>query len=301
VDVSKIVPVPGWGEGFMFGLYNKLGLTDYSSTRIPIGDPNLLKESTTRDIEQQGLISKISFKLETSYEQKYIGGLDPTAALMNIIQNLLRMGTSDMAFLGKLGNKYVQMLKTANNDPTNPSGWVTLIVSIVSGVIDTLKQSIKDAGDSLKTFMGANQPPTTTTGTTPPKPPEGDEAKKADGQKKLNILTNTLDALDGLIRSVLASTVARYQYPIRGAIAQMTGESSTPWHLTIGNPYAPILSMNNIIVKDVNIKAPNQLSFNDMPKNLNVTIDISQGRSLGKQEIMKIIGVEYQRKYKKVK
>ena len=102
-----------------------------------------------------------------------------------------------------------------------------------------------------------------------------------------------------MVKSILASTLARYKWPLRGSIAMFTGDPSTPWHLTIGNPYAPLLSMNNIWVKSVGITEGKDMGFNDMPRIMEVKITMEAGRSLGKQEIYSLFGVRYKRQYNK--
>ena len=88
---------------------------------------------------------------------------------------------------------------------------------------------------------------------------------------------------------------------MRGSIAMLTGEASTPWHLSIGNPYSPFFSMNNVYVNDVNVSFSGDLSYNDMPKYLNAKVSMKQGRNMGKNEIYDMFGIKYQRTYKKLK
>lgn len=304
IDFGKMLPVPGWGEGFMFGIYNKLGLTNYDNNNIPVGDPNLLKESITRDVTTQGLESSLNFKLETMYEQKYIGGVDQNVAFMDILSNLTQMGTSDMRYLGKLGNDWIEKLKTANNDPSNPTGWAALIVGVTSDIIDILQNTLDKASNVLNVERNAIKSENTQTGTGEAESTGGeDDAEKSTNpvaQIKSGVLLKALDLITSITSTILASTVARKKWAIRGAIGQMTGEATTPWHLTIGNPYAPLLSMNNIYVKNVNVKFKSEMAVNDMPKFIDVSIELEQGRNLGKQELNRLFGVEYQRKYKKI-
>ena len=99
------------------------------------------------------------------------------------------------------------------------------------------------------------------------------------------------------INGILKSTLSRYLWDIKGAINQATGANNTPWHLTIGNPYSPILSMNNIKVSNVEIKLGSELLYNDLPKFIYATISIDQARNLGKQEMLRMFGVKYKRDY----
>ena len=63
----------------------------------------------------------------------------------------------------------------------------------------------------------------------------------------------------------------------------------TPWHITIGNPSAPILSMNQIKVDSVQVKFGSELLFNDLPKYIYATVSVSNSRVLGRQELMRFL------------
>lgn len=288
INLNELVPIPGWGEGFMFGLLRKMGLTDYSATNIPFGDPNLLQEGITRKYKGQGLMSSFNFVLETVYEQKYIGGIDAGAAANDIIENAMTMGTSNIRYMGKPGNKLSKALRDANNNPSNPDGWKNLIISTVSTVVSALSGVISNTIDSFSTDDSESSDP------------ETEQKKKSKEAETMEANVQKLGIVQTLISSVLASTIARYQWPIRGALNQLTGEAATPWHLTIGNPNAPLLSMNNIKVSTLDVTLGNEMAYNDMPKYTTIKATIEQGRNLGKQEIESMFGVVYKREYKKI-
>lgn len=103
--------------------------------------------------------------------------------------------------------------------------------------------------------------------------------------------------ITGFLNDILASTISRYEWPMKGAIAQATGMNMTPWHLTIGNPKAPIISMNYIKVDSVEIKLSGDLFYNDLPRYITATISISNARPFGKQEILKFFGNTFIREY----
>jgi hypothetical protein len=294
VDITAIIPIPGWGLGFLFGILNEMGLTNYNQNRLPIGDPNLLKEALTRPHESFGLESDFSFDLETVYEQKYISGIDPTVSSMEILNNLLAMGTSDTHFLGKIGSKYVEKLKKANNNPTDGAAWASLISDVVVGFVSALKRTISSSIKEFTTILN-NQNPT--------QKPDGASVTGSTAVQRLeqqkNISGAVFDFGNRIVSSILASTIARYQWPLRGSISMFTGEATTPWHLTIGNPYAPLLSMNNIHVKNVAVTMGKDMGVNDMPRTMEVKVQMRQGRNLGKQEIFSFFGVSYKRQYSK--
>ena len=317
IDIANIIPIPGWGLGFLFGILNKMGLTNYNRTNLPIGDPNILMEAITRPHETFGLESGFDFDLETTYEQKYIAGIDPTVSSMSVLENLLTMGTSDTKVIGKKGSTFEKLLKQANENPTNGSGWAALAGYVVKSFVSALGETIaKDAKD-IVTFMkgmGIKQKGTE----------EEAQSNETEKEKKPKVETNATDeekqglldnAAEGvileignkftellksdLITTILASTLAKYKWPLRGSISMFTGDPNTPWHLTIGNPYAPLLSMNNVHVKSIVVTESSEMGYNDIPKFKTVKIGMSQGRNMGKNEIYKLFGVRYKRRYNK--
>lgn len=365
IDVANIFPIPGWGQGFLFGMMNNMGMTDYTSKTLPLGDANLLQEGVTRQSQGQSLMSNFSFTLDTCYELKYVDGVDPTAVFHNIMQNLLEMGTSNMNFLFKGGSSITGLMKFVDNPDVG--GLITVVQGFVNRIIKNLKETIttytskinkkikgitdKDAkvNDKLaeknvdKNAVQTNKENYDNTvanmksgsfikvgnnKATEVSQTDIDNAKKriADRKKseelkgeknslaqqaaeKLDVWKNSINTLGATekmlnfitdsINTVLASTIGRYKWPIRGAINQSTGMVVTPWHLTIGNPYSPVISMNNIKVDNVEITLGKEMMFNDLPKYINVSIKISQARNMGKQEILRMFGVTYKRQYSK--
>jgi hypothetical protein len=288
VDITAIAPIPGWGLGFLFGIMNQMGLTSYNKFNLPIGDPDLLKEAITRPHESFGLQSEFTIDLETVYEQKYVSGIDSTVSMMEILNNLLTIGTSDVKFLGIGGGKLLKELRAANENPTNGAGWAKLTGDVVRSFTNALKTSITNMKDDFKDIFESKAANTkVASGST--------ETEKFD-QKK-GFATALLGSK--IVQTILASTVARYQWPLRGSISMFTGDPSTPWHLSIGNPYAPLLSMNNVYTRSVAVTYGKDMGLNDIPRTVEVKIQMKQGRNLGKQEIFSYFGVRYKRYYNK--
>ena len=284
LNLKAGMSVPGWSQGILFGMLNAMGLSsDYSAENVPTGDPNVLRISKVREITQQGLKSDLNFKLETCYEQKYINGIDPGQAFLDITTNLLKMGTSDQKFVINANNAMVQSLvKKLNSPSTSLKGWYDLIVEFITAFItsiNTFFESIKDIGAETRE---QDNPGSTT----------------ADIG---SFLTSSLNTIVGASQVILNGTVSKYRWPLKGSIALMTGLPTTPWHLTIGNPYSPIVNLSNIHVSEVSTKFSNDLGFNDLPVRIDVNITASLGRPLGKQEIERLFNNGYKRIYAKTR
>ena len=117
---------------------------------------------------------------------------------------------------------------------------------------------------------------------------------KAEGSLKI-----IAGVLMPLLDSILASTISIYRFKLRGSLELMVGgkDSSTPWYLTIGNPYSPWIATNHIIVKSASVDTSPDLGFNDQPQWLKVTFNCQFSRSLGKQELMRMFNNSFRRTY----
>lgn len=328
LGMDSILPVPGWLAGTLFGILRSVGLVS-PDTKAPFGDPNVLRESITREHEDVGHKSSFKISFDTVYEQKYIGDVDITSSTMNILQNLLTMGTSDIRFIGAVNSSILKDLRAANNNPTNPDAWIRLIKTIFGKIVDSIVKLIPEqievevevepqpflplsiGNDETKEEEDLSKDNNTTDNDTikgvdnQPKTETRMEYKSDDEKKRAEIIekqTSLLnDVLSGtLVKGILSSTVAKYVWPMRGSIAMLTGEAATPWHLTIGNPYAPLLSINNVKVNNVDVTFTGEMQYNDIPKYIKVNLDLDQGRNMGKNEILDSIGIEYQRKYNQI-
>ena len=368
IKTEMFIPVPGWSQGFLFGMLHTMGLTDYTSTNVPTGDPNVLRTSVMREVEQQSVMSEFKISLETTYEQKYIRDVDPGLSFQDIISNLLRAGTSDMKFVINSGSGAFQEFVSAVNSDAKGSAdkWLTFGKDMIDVFMVTIKDFFNGVGDETsKAFFGSgsnlnkNLQDVNKTDAANNTANQGNnaalQAEKDDKINKINsqfnndikiknkeqarqaaiskiendpkyaslkpqgqtsnqdakqaysygnVMTSASstfngisNAVGGIIDIVLAGSVYRYRWPLRGSIGVMSGLNTTPWHLTVGNPFSPILNIGNIVVEDVKLDFSNELGFNDMPKSVKATFQLKLGRDLGKQEIERMFNNQYGRIY----
>jgi hypothetical protein len=294
LKLPAMMSVPGWSQGILFGMLKAMKLTeDYNATNVPTGDPNVLRVAKMREVNNQGLQSKINLTLETCYEQKYINGIDPGMAMMDILSNLFKMGTSDQRFVLTGNSPLVQQfIGNIQSSSQNIDAWMSFIKELIKAFLGGVTEFIND----LKS----------TTAEVPPEGNAGSDTKDNQKEKNTTLGTATADpsAISGMGNLVagmgsvlLAVTIAKYRWPLKGSIALMTGINTTPWHLTIGNPYSPIINIGNIVVGGVDVKLSNDLGFNDMPARIDVSIIADFGRPLGKQELEKMFNNGYKRVY----
>jgi hypothetical protein len=305
IKTETFMPIPAWSQGFLFGMLHEMKLTaDYDSKNVPTGDPNVLRKGTMRDVESQSLLSELKITFETSYEQKYISDVDPGLAFQDIISNLVRMGTSDQKFVINPNSVDFRSFVAAVNSEAQGSTdqWITFGKYIVKAFMSAVSNFFKGVGkagkeyaetfDKLKDENYILQ--------------QNKSEEQKNGVKTIigpnvlevsEIVNNSLKILKSFGDTLLAGSVYRYRWPLKGSMGVMSGLNTTPWHLTVGNPFSPILNIGNIVVSSVDLKFSNEMGFNDMPKRVNVNIDIKFGRDLGKQEIEKMFNNQYGRIY----
>ncbi len=270
INIEKTITSPSWSEGFIYQFLVQMGLAseDVGLDKLSTNDPNFLRESSRRDIDGQSLKSTFNIDIKTSYEQKYINGIDPGSAFLDIFNNILQMGTSDMKFILS-GDKVSGIAKAIigggiqegdNRSEEYIKQWSIQIQSLIETFINTIDNML------------------------------GTVKEKAKNKELMEEIKRTAAGL-------LAGLILKYRWPLRGSLGIMTGIPTTPWHLTIGNPFNPIISMSNLLVDDVTIGWGNEIGFNDMPTIINVSVGLSLARSLGKNEIIEIFNNAYGRNY----
>jgi hypothetical protein len=296
LKLPAMMSVPGWSQGILFGMLKAMKLTDdFDSKNPPTGNPNILRIAKMRDIANQALQSRLNMTLETCYEQKYINGIDPGLAMMDILSNLFKMGTSDQKFILSNSPMLQEFVSNLNNNGANYEAWIPLMTKMVNAFVEGVTNFI----DEMKKTSTAD-----VTGT------EGSSTGTADDQKAktdsfqtaipdANTINSMGSFLKGVANSLLAGTISKYRWPLKGSIGMMSGINTTPWHLTIGNPYSPIINIGNIVVGSVDVKLSNELGFNDMPARIDVAVNVEFGRPLGKQELEKMFNNGYKRVYSK--
>jgi hypothetical protein len=258
------------------------GITN--SKENPVGDPDVLHEAAIRKTGAMeagngynGLDSRYEIKFQTEYEQKYIAGVDPGVAMLDIIGNAIRMGTSDSKFVMTGGaTNHLRELTTLMAQGRT-SEVIARAIDAIKGVLSNvagLMSSIMDEviGTAASYIEQAQEEGLKKTG----------EQVYADSK---SAFTKVFTTLVNEMNQLVAITVRKYQWPLRGALAAMSGTLTAPWHITMGNPKAPWFSSGNLICNSLELNFGNELGFNDMPTTLKVTADLVPGRNLGGQEI----------------
>lgn len=256
------VPFSGFSEGLQYELLKGLGLTDKGLENVPSGNPNLIQESKKRglvgDSGGSAMTTRIDINFETTYEQKFIGGNDPTLVYLDIINNILRFGGSESNFYinGKGGDLMRDFLNKFRKGQ-----WIQAMSVIVGSIIDLMSNIVQKLFTAIKEITSAVA-----------------SISQEGGDPISSIVTDAFSAIG-------SSVISKYRVQIGGIISSLTGESSTPWHVTIGNPKSPIFSTGDMYTQNVTIELGEVLAFNDLPSKITVSCTLTNARSMGIQEI----------------
>lgn len=253
-DVAQsAIPLPGFAQGLQFHILKELGLTDADLNNLPEGNPNIINQAQIRTLGGgDGLTSKISVEFESTYEQKFINNIDPELMFLDIIGNALRFGTSKSEFIitGKATGKIREFFnKFASGD------WVGALTIVIDTVIEASKKFLAEIGKGIQNVVS-------------------------------NVADGGIAAAFGDIGKFLAGPVlSKFRIKMGGVIAAMSGEPSTPWHVTVGNPKKPIFSSGDMLVTNVNIDFGSVLAFNDLPSTITIKFTMEGARNYGLQEV----------------
>lgn len=282
--VFKMFPMGGIAEAlettvtnYLLGDESREG-TNFSYDNLPMGNPNFMGESSYR--KMNSIRSEISIPIKAVYEMKFINGIDPSIAYMDILQNLLRFSSSQSVFYisqagGEKVNSFFNKFKEGKWSEAI-SIIVDSIIVAVGKVIGDFKSVISDLKDGVKSAFG------------------GDGGGEESGAKSA-----LMQKLSGLTSFIGSSALARYRIEFSRVIPSIMGSSSAPWHVTIGNPKNPFFSSGDMVVEGGKITMGNTLGFNDIPTRLEFEFTIKSARNLGIQEIFDKFNVGAGRQYQR--
>jgi hypothetical protein len=286
---ANVLPLPGFTEIFQRAFLAKIGLLEEGAeNQIPAGNPNLVKEAKVRKTigyseAGSGLTAKVTIKMTCEYELKFIAGIDPTIVWMDIIGMIVRFGTSESSNYGLSQGVAAKLARWAANP-------YTLISDVVSGIKNAISSARKALEDAVTAVYNAatDAAKNLSDGST-----SGDEkeisekaAAEAAASEAKDTGFNLIAKLVDIGESVIKAAVMKYRVEVMGIVNALTGNPSTPWHITIGNPMRPVFCSGDMLTTNVVLKLGPNLAFNDLPSSIIAEFELTNARNLGMQEIM---------------
>jgi len=240
---------------------------------------------------------KLTFNQEITLTFRYVlrsyANINPKSAFLDLLANILvvtyRRGSfwgGETKIYGPQGNNSVY--KTA--DAFIDKAWDKLggiwtkvmngdfnLQELQGWISNAANAVINKAADNSATVMGLKNGEGVTNENV-----KQDVQKGAKAIEKANKKNGWTDALKGMLKNQLGRP-AMY-----ATNSLLSGEPVGPWHLTIGNPRNPIMSMGNMIITGSELQHSGPLGIDDFPTELKLVVTLKHGRPRDSVEIQKM-------------
>lgn len=111
-------------------------------------------------------------------------------------------------------------------------------------------------------------------------------------------LKNLTEGVEGAFDSFGSFVYSSWETKLKAAIAASSGQANGVWHMTIGNPKKPVVSIGNLVLSAGNIEMDmKEMSFQDFPTRLNVSCTLNNAQPLGRQDVENALSAGFGRIY----
>lgn len=225
---------------------------DYRDTKSKVYGPIDTVRSTYVRADS-GLSFEQNFTLVFEYELKSYNGINGKQAMLDLISNILNVTYTTGSFWGGgyKGFAAHQSNIFADLNIFKTKGGFTNFVDAFAVDLNNMKNS-----GNYKNLFGGGQ--------------------SNDGKSTWQTIKSMLNTLGGMLMSGMLNKMGRPQKAMYNALL-----SPAPigfWHVTIGNPKKPIMSIGNMIITNCEIEHQGPLGLDDFPTGLKVTVQLTRGK-----------------------
>lgn len=219
---------------------------------------------TKTHIRDRGLNFNHDIKLTFEYDLMAYGDANPRAAFLDLISNVLLVTFNDAKFWGG-ATKWIGMKRGA---------WPHyLSASDALRVGSDFNSAISYYKNQFNVLTGGKK---------------GIDAL-------LDIGGKLLAALGGFALDKILKTVGRPTVAVTNSL--LSGEAVGNWHLTIGNPFMPILSIGNLILTDTQLSFGDTLGADGFPTTIKVNCSLKHAKPRSRAEIEMMFNQGFHRTY----
>jgi hypothetical protein len=210
------------------------------------GPVNVIEKTYKRD---RGLDFKQSFSLNFHYSLRSIAGINPKAAMLDIMSNMLALTYNNAAFWGG-ANRYFpkKPLYPFLGGPGGMNAWYrgnpVAFRNAFMGQTNKVLGQIGDLFSSLKSD------------------PVAALTQLAQNGAKMGM---------AILSKGMAPDIVSFK-------SLLTGEPVGEWHMVVGNPYSPTMNIGNLICTGAKFQFNDTLGADNFPTELHVTVNLEHGR-----------------------
>ena len=220
-------------------------------------------------------------QLKFHYELTSVGEVNTKAAMLDILGNMLALGTNYGNFLTpdiRYDNTFPAIGFPGGEDGlksfySDPIGWTKTAIKYLSNpdaetMNDPQAQAFKESTASVEKAISELQ-----------------SVVKQLAETDLGGLSDLIES-DAAVGNILAFALADdFIENIQLPVALQTGAPTGEWHLVVGNPMNPIAMIGNLICEGVDIQFSEVLGPDDFPTELFATFTLRHGRDRERGEI----------------
>ncbi len=210
------------------------------------GPVDSISETHIRDV---GLEFSKEFEITFDYELRSINGRTPEYAMKDILANVLACTFNNGKFWP--GSRYWV--------GERPSPWAKKLQWMNSGIIDTVLSGMMGTLKGIMKQFGSKE-------------------------SSLGLLKKMVKGGFALAMGKLLDGLGRPGIPVMSSLLSAAPVGN--WHLMIGNPHRPIMSIGNLILTGTDIKFPTDaFGFGDFPTKMQVIVKLKPGMPKDKAQI----------------
>jgi len=220
-------------------------------------------------------------QLKFHYELTSVGEVNTKAAMLDILGNMLALGTNYGNFLTpdiRYDNTFPAIGFPGGEDGlkafySDPIGWTKTAIKYLANpdaetMNDPQAQAFKESTASIEKAISELQ-----------------SVVKQLAETDLAGLSDLIES-DAAVGNILAFALADdFIENIQLPVALQTGAPTGEWHLVVGNPMNPIAMIGNLICDGVDIQFSEVLGPDDFPTELFATFTLRHGRDRERGEI----------------
>lgn len=231
---------------------------------------------TGSKIRQRGLtFSQSNFDVKFAYSLKAIEKINPKAAMLDILSNMLALTYNHAMFWGG-ENRYI--IDRSNFPLVQPE--------VVFRSLSELKRTGSNI-DAMKE-AGGNVASSATNAT---------ESFKAlfDSLLKSNNQADVQGSMKSIFDTAITALTGKesFVYDIFSSVLSgtnqiLTGSPTGEWHLQVGNPFAPIMMIGNLWCTSTSFEFNDEFSVDDFPTELSFSCTLQHGRNRDASDIQSI-------------
>lgn len=210
---------------------------------------------TTTQIRDRGVHATYKIDLVFEFELRSYAGINPRIAMLDIIANMLALTFNNAKFWGGANIFF----------PNHPQfAFLGDQKALYDGDYGKYLNSVFS---SLGSAAGT-----------------GLDILKSIGSAIMNLdFKGAIQAIANNLGGTIGGLVAAKSRPASMAVKSLiTGQPVGCWHLTVGNPYRPILKMGNLIVKEWQMNFSGFMGVDDFPSEVKYTVTLETSRPVDK-------------------